>query len=103
MAGKGMGGGRKGAGTRGLASQSCAPSGRAGWGRVSSPLVGESCRVRGYQQTAAANDVDPRGLPSGDSGSMAEMVMPPIRLKHSPTNGEDQSLRSVSCPRGPFS
>jgi len=34
---------------------------------------------------------------------MAETVIPPIRLKYSPTSGEDQSLRSVSCPRGQFS
>jgi hypothetical protein len=123
--------------TRGLASQSFAPSGRAGWGRgarpagkgrgggsgehvrvsfsilrsirtsrmgaATSPLVGELFRLRGHEQAAAANDVDPRRLPSGDSGWMAEMVIPPISLKHSPTSGEDQSLRSVSCPRGPFS
>ena len=31
------------------------------------------------------------------------MVIPPISLKHSPTSGEDQSLRSVRCLRGPFS
>jgi len=32
-----------------------------------------------------------------------EVGIRPISLKHSPTSGEDQGLRSVSCPRGPLS
>jgi len=45
----------------------------------------------------------PRRLPASVSGYVAKMGLPPISLKHSPASGEDQRLRSASCPRGRFS
>jgi hypothetical protein len=34
---------------------------------------------------------------------MADIVIPPISLTHSPASGEDQTVLSESCPRGQFS
>jgi len=32
---------------------------------------------------------------------MADIVIPPISLTHSPASGEDQTVLSESCRRGP--
>jgi len=63
-------------------------------------LSASAFRLCGHEQPATSEHGDPRRLPSGDSGWMAEMRIPPISLKHSPTSGEDERLRSASCPRG---